>query len=120
MPFALVLLADRALEGFFFLGAPAAAARFDAVAAHGGQYAGGLFAAHDGNARVGPEVEHTWPKGAPTHAVVPRAEGAADDHGEFGYRGSGYCCDHLRAVAGDAFVFVPAAHHEAGDVLQED
>src|SRR3546814_4321580 len=33
--------------------------------------------------------------------------------------GRGYGGDHLGAVAGNAFVFVLAAHPEAGDVLQE-
>src|SRR3546814_2302700 len=33
--------------------------------------------------------------------------------------GRGYGGDHLGAVAGNAFDFVLAAHHEAGDVLQE-
>src|SRR5690606_39618015 len=42
-----VLLADRGLEGVLLLGAPAAAARLDAIALHRGQHARGLLAAHD-------------------------------------------------------------------------
>src|SRR5690606_20173398 len=57
---------------------------------------------------------------APAHAVVSGAEGAADDDGEFGDAGAGDGGDHFRAVFGDAAGFVVAAHHEPGDVLQED
>ncbi len=58
--------------------------------------------------------------GAAAHAVVAGAETAADDDGEFRHLGGGDGGDHLGAVAGDAAVFVLAADHEAGDVLQED
>src|SRR5690606_9205131 len=86
--FVFVLGADGCLEGFLFFRAPGAAAAFDAVASHGGQHAGGLFAAHDRYARIGPHVQHARAEGAAAHAVVAGAERAADDHGEFGH-GSG-------------------------------
>src|SRR5690606_25652103 len=120
VPFVLVLLADRRLEGFLFLGAPAAAATFNAVAPHRREHAGRLFAPHDGDAGIRPEVKHARAKGASAHAVVSSAEGAADDDGELRHRGRGNRRHHLGSMAGDAFVFVLAADHEAGDVLQED
>src|SRR5690606_16243933 len=118
--FVLVLLTNGSLEGLFFVGAPAAAAALDAVAAHGGQHAGGLFAAHDGDACVGPHVQHARAECATTHAVVAGTKGAADDHGELGDGRGGHRCHHLGAVPGNPFVLVFATHHEAGDVLQED
>jgi hypothetical protein len=57
--------------------------------------------------------------GAAAHAVVAGTKAAADDDGELGHIGRGHGGDHLGAVAGDAFVLVLAAHHEAGDVLQK-
>src|SRR5690606_19997430 len=118
--FVLVLLTNGSLEGLFFVGAPAAAAALDAVAAHGGQHAGGLVAAHDGDACVGPHVKHARAECATTHAVVAGTKGAADDHGELGDGRGGHRCHHLGAVPGNPFVFVFATHHETGDVLQED
>src|SRR5574343_227476 len=114
-----VLLLDRCLQGFFFLHAPLAAFALDAVALDGGQHARGLLPAHHADAGVGPHPEETRRIGAAAHAVVARAKTAADDDGELGHRRSGHGRDHLGAVAGDAFVFVFAADHEAGDVLQE-
>src|SRR5690606_31643922 len=114
-----VLLADRSLEGLFLFGRPVAAAGLDAVAAHGGQHAGGLFAAHHADARVGPHPQEAGTVGAAAHGVVAGAEAAADDHGELGHRRTGHGRDHLRPVLGDAGVLVLAADHEAGDVLQE-
>src|SRR5690606_9867071 len=115
----LVLLAHRGLEALLVLGAPLAAAGLDRVAAHGGQHAGGLFAAHHADARVRPHPQEAGAVGAAAHRVVAGAEAAADDHGELGHAGTGHGGDHLRPVLGDAGVLVLAAHHEAGDVLQE-
>src|SRR5450830_1391533 len=115
-----VLLLDGLLEGRFFFRRPLAAAAFDTVALDGGQHGGGLLAAHDGNARVGPHPQEARRVGAAAHAVVAGAEAAADDDGELRHGGRGHGRDHLGAVAGDAFVLVFAAHHEAGDILQED
>src|SRR4030095_4270728 len=53
------------------------------------------------------------------HRVVAGAEAAADDHGELRHVRTGDRGDHLRAVLGDAGLFVFLADHEAGDVLQE-
>src|SRR3989475_7233835 len=78
----LVLLADGGLEGLFLLGRPLAALGLDAVALDGGQHAGRLLAAHDRDARVGPHPQEARRIGAAAHAVVARAEGAADDDGE--------------------------------------
>ena len=48
------------------------------------QHAGGLGAAHDGDARVGPHEQEVGAVGAPAHAVVARAKAAPQDHGELG------------------------------------
>src|SRR5581483_9104484 len=53
------------------------------------------------------------------HAVVPRAEGAADDHGELRHHAARDRHDHLRAVLRDAAALVLLADHESGDVLEE-
>src|SRR5450830_1096313 len=114
-----VLLTDRGLEGFFFVSAPLAALGLDAVTLDGGQHAGRLLAAHDADAGVGPHPQEARAVGAAAHAVVAGAEAAANDDGELGHAGRGHRRDHLGAIAGNAFVLVLAAHHEAGDVLQE-
>ena len=57
--------------------------------------------------------------GAAAHAVIARAEAAADDHGDLGHLRGGDRGDQLGAVLGDALGLVLAADHEAGDVLQE-
>src|SRR6476646_9090530 len=74
-----VLLADRRLERFFFLRAPVPALAFDAVALDRRQHAGGLLAAHDADARVGPHPEKARAERAAAHTVVAGAETAADD-----------------------------------------
>src|SRR5688572_4484104 len=117
---ALVLLADRGLERLLFVLRPRALLRLDPVAAHGGQHRGGLLAAHDGDARVGPGPEEARAEGAAAHAVVPGAEGSSEDHRELRHARARDRGHHLRAVLGDAAALVLAPHHEAGDVLQED
>src|SRR5690606_25896880 len=107
-------------ERFFLFSGPVFAACGFLVAADGGEHGGGLFPAHDGDAGVRPHPQEARRVGAPAHAVVSGAEGAADDDGEFGDAGAGDGGDHFRAVFGDAAGFVVAAHHEPGDVLQED
>src|SRR5690606_34289298 len=77
MALALVLLADRLLEGFLFL-------LRGKSALHGGEHACSLLAAHDRNARVRPHPQEARRIGAAAHAVVAGAEGAAEDHGELG------------------------------------
>ena len=119
MALELVLIADRRLEGFFLFLAPAPALGLDAVAAHGGQHARRLFAAHHADARIRPHPQEARAVGAAAHAVVAGAEGAADQHGDLGHLHGGDRGHHLRAVLGDAAVLVLAADHEAGDVLQE-
>ena len=81
---------------------------------------GGLLATHDGDAGVGPGPELAGAVGAAAHGVVSCAEAAADDDGEFGDGGTGDGGDHLGAILSDAGVFVLAADHEAGDVLEEE
>src|SRR5205814_4503618 len=117
MSLVLELVEDGLPEGGFLVGAPAPALRLDAVALHRGQHAGRLLAAHHADARVGPHPEEARAVGAAAHAVVARAETAADDHGELRHVGGGHRSHHLGAVLGDAFALVLAAHHEAGDVL---
>src|SRR5699024_5466363 len=70
-------------------------------------------------ARVGPHVQKAGAIGAAAHAVIASAERSANDDGQLGNGGGGYRCDHFGAMAGNAFVFVAAPHHEAGNVLQE-
>ena len=48
------------------------------------QHAGGLGAAHDRDAGVGPHEQEVGAVGAPAHAVVARAKAAPQDHGELG------------------------------------
>src|SRR5574343_1020487 len=52
-----VLLADRRLEGGFFLGRPGLAGGFDAVALDRGQHAGRLFAPHHRDTRIRPHPQ---------------------------------------------------------------
>src|SRR5574343_1729718 len=115
-----ILLADRRLEGGFFLGRPGLAGGFDAVALDRGQHAGRLFAPHHRDARVRPHPQEAWRVGTAAHAVVAGTEAAADDHGEFRHLGGSDGRHHLGAIAGKAAVFVLLADHEAGDVLPKD
>ena len=80
---------------------------------------GGLRAAHDRDARVGPHPKLARPEGAAAHPIVAGAETAADDHGELRHLRARDSGDQLRSVFGDPAVLVLAADHEAGDVLQE-
>src|SRR5450830_1737941 len=115
-----VLRANWLLECSFFFGRPTAALGFYTIALDRGQHAGSLFATHDGNPCIGPHPQEARRECSAAHAVITGTETATDDHGQLRY-----CCgrdrsDHLRAIASDAFVFIFAADHEAGDVLQED
>src|SRR5438045_5041373 len=51
---ALVLVADRRLEGLLLVLRPGALPGLDAVALHGGEHRGRLLATHDRDARIGP------------------------------------------------------------------
>ena len=84
-----------------------------------GKHAGGLFPAHHANTGIGPHEHEAWIVGAPAHAVIASTEAATGNHGKLGNAGTGHGVDHLGAVFGDAFGLVFLAHHEAGDVLQE-
>src|SRR5690606_9638150 len=110
MALALVLLEDRLLEPFLFLGRPLLAARGGAVAPDGGEHGGGLFAAHQRDACIRPHPQEARAIGAAAHGVIAGAERAADDDGELGHRGGGHGVHHLRAILGDAAVLVLAAH----------
>src|SRR5450755_8560 len=83
MALLLVLLADWSLEDLFLFGAPRVALGLDAIALHGGQDTGRLFAAHHTDARVGPHPQKARRIRAAAHPVVSRAEAATDDHREF-------------------------------------
>src|ERR1700687_1570353 len=82
---ALVLVANRRLEGFLFFLGPRPALRLHAVAFHAGQNGGGLLAAHDGDPRVGPGPDKTRVEGSPAHAVIAGPEGPTQDEREFRY-----------------------------------
>ena len=116
---ALVLLADRRLEGLLLGGRPVPACGLQLVALDGGEHARGLLAAHDRDARIGPLKQEARRIGAAAHGVVARAVAAADDHGELRHRRAGHRGHELRAVLGDAAGLRAPPDHEAGDVLQE-
>src|SRR5581483_4317126 len=110
-PLRLVLLADAGLEALaLVLALERADHREDRR---------GLLAAHHADARVRPHPELPRLVRAAGHAVVPRAEGAADDHGELRHHAARDRHDHLRAVLRDAAALVLLADHESGDVLEE-
>mmetsp|Transcript_22728 Transcript_22728/g.37564 ORF Transcript_22728/g.37564 Transcript_22728/m.37564 type:complete len:635 (-) Transcript_22728:3304-5208(-) len=108
------------LEGRLFLRRPGAARPLDSVAFHRCQNARRLRAPHDGNARIGPGPQETRGIGAPRHAIVAGPKRSAHQHRDFRHRSRGHRRHHLGPVARDAFVFVFAAHHKAGDILQEN
>src|SRR4051812_40361973 len=116
---ALVLLANRRLEAFLFLRGPLAAAALDAVALHRGEHRRRLLAAHHRDACIRPGPQEARVECTPAHAVVARAERAAEDHRELGHLRARHGGDHLRPVPRDALVLVFLPDHEAGDVLQE-
>ena len=84
-----------------------------------GHHGRGLLAAHDGDPRVGPHEQEARRVGAAAHPVVAGAERAADDHGDLGHARGRDGGDELRPVLGDAARLVVLAHHEPGDVLEE-
>ena len=92
---------------------------FDIVAAHGGEDACGLLAAHDGDPRIGPCEEEAGRIGTAAHAVIAGPEGTADQDRDLRHLRAGHRSDELRPVLGDAARLVLAADHEARDVLQE-
>ena len=120
MTLRLVLLADGRLEGLLLLGGPLLAAGGDVVAPNLRQHIGRLIAAHHRDAGVRPDEEEARAEGAPAHAVVARAETAADQHRQLRYRRRRHRRHHLGAVLGDAAGLVLPADHEPGDVLQEN
>src|SRR3546814_9227026 len=73
--FILIFLPDGGLEGFGFLRGP-----FVCVAVDGGEHRGRLLSPHHADPRIGPGEEETRAIGAATHAVIARAEAAADQH----------------------------------------
>src|SRR6185369_716660 len=117
MALALILGADGGLEGLLFLRRPG---RLHIVLLDLGEDGGRLLAAHDRDSRIGPHPEKARPISAAAHAVIAGPETAADDERQLGYPGRGYGRHHLRSVLGDAARLIFAAHHEAGDVLEED
>src|ERR1043165_6195494 len=89
------------------------------VALDRGEDACRLLAAHDRDARVRPHPQEARRVGAAAHAVLPGAEGAAEDHGEFRHPGGGHRGDHLGAVLGDAAGLVLLARSEERRVGKE-
>src|SRR5262249_41199333 len=117
--FRLVLLADRLLEFLLFDLAPGAARRFDPLAFDDGEYARGLFPAHNRDAGIRPREQETGAIRATAHAVVAGAVRAAHDHGDLRYLRTSDRGHHLGAVLGDAARLVFTPHHESHDVLQK-
>src|SRR5690606_20876736 len=83
------------------------------------QDAGRLLAPHYRDPGVGPHKQKAGIIGPAAHAVVAGAKRAADDYRQLGHLGTGHRSDQFGAVAGDTLGLVLAAHHKAGDVLQE-
>ncbi len=81
---------------------------------------GGLFAAHDGDARGRPGVNKPGVICLSAHGVVARAIRVADDDGDFGDDGIGDGIDHFGAVLDNAGMFAAGANHKSGDILQEN
>ena len=87
---------------------------------HGLHDAGRLFAAHHGRAAVGPGEDEARVEGSAAHAIVARAEAAADHDGDLRHGRVGDRLDHLGAVLDDAAALALCADHVAGCVLQVD
>src|SRR4051812_25363209 len=116
-----VELVDDALEHLVDLGARRLLALAqELLLGHGLHHAGGLLAAHHGGAVVGPGEDEARIVGAAAHAVVARAEAAADHDGDLRHRRVGHRLDHLGAVLDDAAALGLGADHVAGGVLQID
>src|ERR1700757_1332590 len=111
MSLALVLLADRPLEGFLLLGGPVAPAALELIALHRREHARGLLAAHDGDACIRPLKQQPWRIRPPAHRVVTGAIAAADNDGELRPPGTRDRRHQLRAVLGDAAGFGAPADH---------
>src|SRR5262245_36592329 len=119
MALAFVLLSDWRLERFVIRRTPDAALRFGCFLSQQSEHAGGLLAAHYGDARVRPHPQKAWPVGASAHAVIAGTITATDDDGIFRDVGGGDRRHHFGTVLGDASRLVFAPDHEAGDVLQK-
>src|SRR6056297_1385822 len=109
-----------ALELGLFLRRPFPAFALDGIALDGGQNPRRLLAAHHRNPAARPCPHEPRLIGATGHTIVPGPETAAHYHGHLGYIGGGYRRHHLRAMPGDALVFITPPNHEAGDILQEN
>src|SRR5208337_825946 len=84
------------------------------------QRAGGGVSAHDRIFRGGPGEDEAGIIGFAAHGVVPGAERAADDHGDFGNDGVRHCIHHLRSRLDNAAPLGIASHHEAVDVVEKN
>ena len=82
--------------------------------------AGELFGAHDGDAGVGVAEEEARLEGAAHHGVVAGAVAGAHQEGNGRHFAVGDGVDQFGAVLDDSALFIIFAHHEAGDVLQEE
>src|SRR6185437_4542778 len=111
MSLALVLLADRRLEGMLLRGRPLSALHL--IAFHRSQNACGLLSTHDRDSRVGPLEKEPWRVGSPTHGVVSRAVATADDDGEFRHAGTRHGRHKFGTILRDAAGFRPLPDHEA-------
>ena len=72
-----------------------------AEAAHGCQHGRCLLAAHHRDPGVGPHPQEARVVGAPAHAVVAGAEGAADDHRQLRHARAGDAALLVKLVAGE-------------------
>src|SRR5262245_10683063 len=98
MALAFVLLADWRLERFVIRRTPDAALRLGCFLSQQSEHAGGLLAAHDGDARVRPHPQKAWPVGASAHAVIAGTITATDDDRIFWDVGGGDRRPHFAAV----------------------
>src|SRR4051794_40718523 len=99
-----ILVANRPLELLFLFAAPIFALGFESVAAHARQRVGGLPAANQGGAQLGPLTKKGGRIRPPPHPIFPRPEPAADEHGEFRDARAGHGHYHFGAVFGNAAV----------------
>src|SRR6185436_2163029 len=119
MALGFVLRADRCLESFFVVATPALAGSLKPVALDLSEHAGSLLATHYRDACVRPHPQEAGAEGPAAHAVISRAEAAADNDSQLRHTRAGNSSDQLGTVLRDAAGLVFLADHEAGDVLQE-
>ncbi len=91
----------------------------DAGAAEVHQHRTADIGAHRAEPRIGPHEHEARAKSAAAHAVIAGAVGSAGHDRVARHAGIRHGIDELGRILGDAAALGIGAHHEAGDVLQE-